>query len=461
MFVVLAFLLGPAAGILPGQTPPEESAAAENTVKLPPAAHKQGQAAGFFLDPVTANRVYRLSDSSLCPHGANHFYSYTNQFSAQGKMVFNCAFNAANKNLVAYPIYSPDFTLIVEDAATAARAGGGELADLQWSQNREVLYARRGAQVLELDPFGHSTRVAADFARNLPFVTLADGRTLSVQIIQGLSVGPGDRLMARLKCRQAGEHCPANWATVGVGTFDPATGKYAAVHVPHAEATGEFDEAQWSQNPAGRVMFIYANRPTWSATADLSEFVKFEDNHGHPGYFLGSNGRSYRVTVKNDTLTRPDGSFRGVGQIGCADENGKMLQPWRSEFALYDDLTGKRMLIFGCEMSRASNLAPEHFARSIGIQDVFGGSGIVITRFAVEYEHGSPVRVRINPVAYTRTAMNRCGYWAQPRAAIDHTGTRFLFDSTANSSRWPSLEADGKSKSDCRTDVYVAVYAPQ
>lgn len=457
---LLAIFLGPVAGTLPGQNPYDDGSLPGNTVTLPAAAHKQGQTAGFFVDPATGNRVYRLSDSALCPHGAHHFYSYANQFSAQGKMVFNCAFRAANKNLIAYPIYGPDFTLLVEDAASAARAGKQELGELQWSQTREVLFARRGSQVLELDPFGHSTKVVADFAKNLRSVTMPSGEKSDISVIRALSVGPGDRLMVHLVCRGSGDNCRGDRALVGVGTFDPATGKYAASPVPHVEETGKFDEAQWSQNPAGRVMFIYANRPTWSAAADLTDFVKFEDNHGHPGYFLGSNGRSYRGTIKNDTVSKPDGTFRGVGQIGCADEKGKMIQPWRPEYGLYDDVTGKRVLIFGCEMTRASNLLPEHFSRSIGVKDIFAGSGNVITRFVVEYENGAPAHVRVTPVAHTRSSIRGCGYWAQPRAAMDHTGTRFLFDSSASSSRWAALESDGKPKNDCRTDVYVAVYPP-
>ncbi len=459
--VILALSLGAAPRTLRGQNPPDEVTSTENTVQLPAAAHKKGQAAGFYVDPITANRVYRLSDSSLCPHGANHFYSYTNQFSSQGKMVFTCAFNPSNKNLIAYPIYGPDFTLLIEDAASAARAGsGGELGELQWSQTREVLFARRGAQVLELDPFGHSTKVVADFAKNIRGVTLADGRTWSVELIRALSVGPGDRLLVHLICRGSDDNHPGNRALVGVGTFDPASGKYFAAPVQREEVAGKFDEAQWSQNPVGRVILIYANRPTWSAPADLSEFIKLDDNHGHSGYFLGSNGRSYRVSVKNDTLTNADGGFRGVGQIGCADEHGKMIQPWRPEFALYDDLSGKRVLTFGCEMSPATNLNPEHFSRSIGVQDVFAGSGKVITQFVLEYENGVPARIRITPVAYTRTSLKGCGYWAQPRAAMDHTGTRYLFDSSANNSRWAAVETDGKPKNDCRTDVFVAVFAP-
>src|ERR1700693_1180004 len=88
-----AFWIGLSAGFsLPAAA--QKNAHAEpqvhNTVTLPAAAHKKGQTAGFFVDPITGYKVYRLSDGNLCPSGATHFYSYSNQFSPQGRMVFDC-----------------------------------------------------------------------------------------------------------------------------------------------------------------------------------------------------------------------------------------------------------------------------------------------------------------------------------------------------------------------------------
>lgn len=428
---------------------------AEKEIALPAAAHKEKQQAGYFTDPATGNRVYRLSDEKLCPGGGRHFYSYTNQFSAKGNIVFACLAQPNNEGNATFPIYDSDMTLVAEDAASAARVGR-DVADMQWSQTREVLFARQGEQILELDPFGRSHRVAADFGKNIRRVKMWDGTEVGVSGIQALSVGPGDRLMVHLQCRRGDAGCPRDWAVVGVGTYDPASQRYAAIGVPHAPDSGEFDEAQWTQNPDGRIALIYANRPAWTVTADLTGFVKMEDNHGHSGYFAGASGRSYRVSVKNDTVRNPDGTTR-VGQVGCKDSSGHVRSPWSREYALYDDATGERALVWGCDVIAGTEMHPEHFSRSIGVSNVFGGSGRTITRFSVEEQGGKPVRVTANLVTYTRSEYQKCGYWAQPRATMDQTGTRFLFDSSMNHPRWPAREVNGKLKNDCRVDVYVAV----
>ena len=465
-------ILGPAA---PQKERPQPQV--HNTVTLPQAAHKKGQTAGFFVDPITGNKVYRLSDGNLCPAGATHFYSYTNQFSRQGRMVFDCMLGRGSPTQ--HPIYGPDFRLEYDDALDAARAPGpaGAFHDLQWSQEREVLYARSGGMVVELDPVARKTRVVVNFVQRLHGFALPNGQKLLISGMKDLSVGPGDRLMVHLQCNFTSPGCPADNAMIGIGVFDPATGQAHGLYVPVPgdKAPIGFDEGQWSQNPKGRLILVYGNAPNFSYTADLSSRVQFEDNHGHRGYFCGSNDRCYMVRVKNDT--QPNGH---TGQIGCKDPDGKVAQPWKAEHALYDDETGKRVLIFGCDIPGQNGW--QHFARSLGGKDVFGVSterftfkpsletfvstDEAIVRGLVEYADGQPSRVRLEPVAHHRSASGKranlmgreCGYWASPRVVADGTGTRFLFESTMSHPEWPALE--GKHpKTDCRTDVYVTEYA--
>jgi hypothetical protein len=442
----------------PRQEKPERVEAAPGpqhaAVHLPAAAHKRGERAGFYTDPDTGNPVYRLSDSRLCPGGARHFYSYTNQFSPAGNIVFACDVSAGRGSQFVYPVYSPDFELLFADSGSAAGAGGG-LQDVQWSQAREVLYARRGREILELDPFRRTSRVAADFGKAIGSVTRFDGTEIDVRAIRDLSVGPGDRLLVHLQCRRGDKGCPRDYAVIGIGVYDPAKGRFTAIAVPHSAEAGNFDEAHLSQNPAGRVVLLYSRKPAWSAPLDFSEFVKLDDNHGHTGYVAGSDGRSYRVSVVNDTLLRPDGTARGVGQVGCRDENGRQLVPWRREYGLYDDETGRRVLTWGCDIGLEHDLVPEHFARSPGARDVFASSGMVILRLLIRGSSGAR-DVGQETVAFTRSHHSQCGYWAYPRAAMDHTGNRFLFDSTMSHPRFPVNEVDGQRRTGCRLDVFVA-----
>jgi hypothetical protein len=222
---------------------------------------------------------------------------------------------------------------------------------------------------------------------------------------------------------------------------------------------------------------VYGKAPNFSYAADLSSRVKFDDNHGHRGYFCGSNGRCYVVRVKNDDL--PNGR---VGQKGCLDGDGAPAKPWKPEHALYDDTSGKRVLSFGCDLPGQN--AWQHFGRTLGGQDVFGISterfvlGPSLDQFArtdeailravvdyviVDRIERQPAHVTIEPVAYHRSATGPhakllgrdCGYWASPRVVVDATGKRFLFDSTMSHAEWPTLEGR-KIKADCISDVFVA-----
>ncbi len=476
----LPTLLFPLAGLaLTAQEKVHIQPQVHKTVALPAAAHKKGQTAGFFVDPLTGNRVYRLSDSNLCPNGATHFYTYTNQFSPQGRIVFECQLGGGSPHM--YPLYDADFRMLYDDALDAARVPGAaqNFRDVQWSLEREVLFAVNGNFLVEMDPFGRKTRVLVNLIDRIRAVEGPGGKRINVSTMKDLSVGPGDRLMVHLQCQVADRGCPGNRAMVGVAVYDPRTGKANALYVPVPgdKAPFGFDEAQWSQNPKGRLILVYGDAPNYSYSADLSSRVQLDDNHGHRGYFCGSNGRCYLVRSKSDTL--PNGK---VGEVGCKNADGTVATPWRAEEALYDDETGRRVLIWGCDLPGQNPFT--HYARALGGKDVFGisterltfGPSLrtfaptdeAIVRGVVEYEGGMPARVRVEPVAYHRSAdgarsqlMGRaCGYWALPRVTMDHTGTRFLFDSTMSHPEWPVTQGH-RIKTDCRVDVYVAVYAPK
>jgi hypothetical protein len=470
---------------VPQANPKEQQPAPQreihNTIELPQAAHRAGETAGAFVDPITQNKVFRLSDRKLCPQGATHFYSYSNQFSPGGYMVFDCYSDPLNKNITTHPVYDRDFRLVFPDAESAAsrkhRFGGVEtLSYLQLSQTRDVLIGQSGMRIIELDPFHGTNRVFADFSV-IKKVAGPGGTSVTVSTAREVSIGPGDRLMVHLQCRKFDKGCPGDWSVVGVAVYDPATRKYNAMYVPVPgdKAPQGFDEAQWSQNPAGRLTMVYGNAPNYTYSADLASRAQYDDNHGHAGYFCGSNGRCYRVGPRSDTLKNG-----GVGQIGCRDARGLVLIPWRTEGALYDDETGKRELIFGCDEPGQNPW--EHLSRSPGAKDVFGIStkryvfppslarfaptDEAIVRAVVSYSEKQPAGVTLTPVAYHRSAVEpysprlgrNCGYWATPRLNGDFTGTRFLFDSSMSHPEWPATER-GRTKTDCVTDVYVVEYS--
>lgn len=426
--------------------------AQSTSVNLPSAPSTVGAKASFYTDPVTGKKVYRLSDRTMCPHGASHFYSYVNQFSPQGRMVFMCQSDATNANVRSFPIYAKDYTLLVKDAITAARYTNSSGAPYavqwpQWSQVREVLYGIEGGRVIELDPFTGTNRVAADFLGNVRSVTLPTGATVQLGAMRDLKVGPGDRLVVELQCLTSGNaSCPANYAVVAVGVFDPATGRYTS-HVVHGTTRGTFDEVNITQNPFGRVLESYANRPKWTYNSDFGGAIQMQDGHGHMGFVSGSDGRHYVMKVKNDLLS--NGSY---GQMGCVNSG---FSYWKPEFGLYDDATGQRVLVWGCDIPGAND-GRDHFARSTAAKNIFAGSDTnAIMRFTLRFDStGKPNGVGYETVANPRTN-GSCGYWASPRAAMDGSGTRFMFGSSMSNTTHASYE-NGVRKTSCTGDVYVA-----
>jgi hypothetical protein len=438
-----------------------------NTIALPAAAHRVGEKAGFFIDPITGQKVYRLSDRHLCSKSATHIYSYTPQFSPSGRMVFQCDIAVANYSEPTFPVYNSDYTLLTKDLLGLTHFSGRLYGDMQWSEEREVVYGRDSFHIFEFDPVAKKSRMVVDFSK----VVLRDPQERKVPLIGIFQfiVGAKDRMTVHLQTN--------GYAQVGVAAYDPATGKISVMYVPVPgdKAPSGFDEAHFSQNPKGRVTLVYGAAPNFSYSADLSSRVQYDDNHGHLGYFCGSNGRCYKVSAKNDNL--PDGR---AGAIGCRNARGEITEPWKGENALYDDETGKRVLIFGCDVP--GEFAAQHFSRSLGVLDIFGISTLrytfpgslqkfypadeAILRAVVRYAGTDPSRVTIEPLAYHRSAYGpraewagrSCGYWATPRAAEDRSGTRFMFDSTMSHSEWPATE-NGQVKSDCRTDVYVVDYS--
>lgn len=451
------------AAMLPGfplggtQTPERE----------PRAARRVGEQAVPF-DGGFGYPVYPLSDDRLCPGGATHTYSYTREFSIAGDMVFTCMVNAQNRNITEVVVYDKEFRLAFRDAAGAARLGGRQLREPQFSQTRRVIFARDGLRIHELDPWNRRNRVYADFSR-IEFEI--DRRKVPAYAGRDFKVGPGDAIVIELGTPRRAfnpgvRDCPDCFELLGVATFDPATGKVHAESTRHdarvaAWKVGSrgFDEANLTQDSPARVFFTYHQRPSWSFALDFSDAKQFlqpsfgpygKPNlqwsaHGHMGFFCGSNGRCYVVKPLNDIIDSDgDGIPDRVGQVGTTVE-----KRWRPLYVLANTATGKIELVWGAE-NLERGFSAGHFSRSLA-RDVFFGSGAkhegnTITRYKVASDAaGNPTAVTGENVAMTNSE-TKCGYWAQPRATGSDDGARALFDSTL---------AGG-----CKSHVYVVDASP-
>ncbi len=436
--------------------------------QVPRAAHKVGEQSRPF-DGGYGYPVYPLGDATLCPSFSSHTYSYTVQFSVEGDMVFTCGDDPGNPNLYVFPVYDKDFRLVFKDAV--GRAGLGSMgshnfSNPQFSQKRRVIFAQNGMRIYELDPWNRKSRVYVDFGG----VTLVmhDERRIKPFVARDFKVGPNDEIIIELgvprRALDPKTDCPDCYEQFGVATFDPKTGKiytYATrndgrgADYPHITAPSSgFDESNLSQD--GRVYLTYENRPSWGDSIDFRQPLEFREPawpqyqikgkkiyweaHGHMGFFLGSNGKSYVVKPLSDLIDdNSDGTIDRVGMIGTA-----ISGRWRAYYIIANTATGKAELLWGLS-------APEnqwgigHFSRSQASDVFWGSSTETITRYEVAHTSSGELS-SVTGTNVAKAGAGKCGYWDEPRVTSDPTGNRGMFDSAL--------------AGNCKPQVYVVVYSP-
>ena len=341
--------------------------------------------------------VTKLSDATLCPGKAQHGYAYTSQFSLSGYALYDCLVSGLWKGVLHAPdgtMVSPD--VIRESGLTSVTTYSPAQFVLQYSREKEVIYFLQGAKLYELDPIAKTNRLLVDMTGKFPSNRLAQ-----------MSVGPGPRFLFFVQ--------NASYVPTHIGTYDGTN--FASMPVQAGAGIGTFDEAHITES--GRVLVIYGNTRSESCDIGLTLCVPYDDGHGHPGFLRGSNGRAYKVSVRND-VRKADGS---AGQSGCV-VNGA----WRPELGLYDDTTGKLVLRFGCDPAVLD--VREHFSRS-GAPDIFFASGgKYIVRWRLSYDaQGNPASAKQEVI--TNAVVSARGgscYWGFPRVTSDHSGTRALWD---------------------------------
>ncbi len=439
---------------------------AARSAQTPRAAHKVGEQSRPF-DGGYGHLVYPLGDDTLCPSFSSHTYSYTVQFSVEGDMVFTCGDDPGNPNLVVFPVYDKDFRLVFKDAVSRAglgSMGSHNFSNPQFSQKRRVIFAQNGMRIYELDPWNRKNRVYVDFGGVT--LVLHDERRIKPFVARDFKVGPNDEIIIEVgvprRALDPKTDCPDCYEQMGVATFDPNTGKiytYATrndgrgADYPHITApSAGFDESNLSQD--GRVYLTYHNRPSWGDSLDFRQPLEFREPawpqyqikgkkiyweaHGHMGFFVGSNGKSYVVKSLTDLIdNKGNGIIDQVGQIGTS-MNGR----WRAYQLLVNTATGKVELLWG-ENAPEQKWGIDHLSRSQAPDVFWTSDNQSITRFRVHYDQsGKPIAVEGENVANPNSD-GRCGYWATPRAASDTSGERAMFDA---------------ARSECNRQVYVAVW---
>jgi hypothetical protein len=344
--------------------------------------------------------------------------------------------------------------------------GSHNFANPQFSQKRRVIYVQHHMTIYELDPWQRKNKAYVNFGGVT--ITHRDGSTIKPTVARDFKVGPNDEIVIELGVPRRAlqpdtKDCPSCYERMGVGVFNPATGRIAtystrndgkgADYPKFAVPSPGFDEANIAQD--GRIYLTYNRRPAWSFAVDFSDPVEFRhpawpqfqapgkkiewSAHGHTGFFLGSNGRSYVVKPLSDLIDdNADGVVDRVGQIGT-----KINNRWRAYLLLVNTQTGRTELLWGESGPEKGWGIDGHFSRSQA-KDVFWGSSMtIVTRFKATYKgDGHPVKVEGENIANTQQK-GGCGYWGWPRVASDSSGDRAMFDSTLA----------GR----CKSQVYVVV----
>ncbi|RJP45618.1 LamG domain-containing protein, partial [Candidatus Parcubacteria bacterium] len=359
------------------------------------------RAGGSYVDPATAKTVYRLTDRTMCPAGAEHVYSDTFEHSRFGTLV-QCRYDVTNLNLYRWVLVGPDHsTILFNDIAVASNAPSQSynFNEMQWIPNQQRILGmqRSTSRVYEFNPWNGITTTYAQ----MPAGCVFDWR-----------LNPQGQVIARTNDKNT------------MCIFDPVTGTAATKNMAIVSPSPDQTSALFN----GRGLFTWNVNPQRAYFPGFTGEIVFDDFHGHLGQFRDQNGQWYTVNTKEDRL--PSG---GVGQVGCPN-----VSPWRPEQAIYNADTGQRVLIWGCDLPITD---PDHWTTAAAVNR-FGSSGHQeIAVYDVNWTTGTVTRTLVAKVHRDPGT----GYEGSPRATADYDLNEILFHSGMCDGQ--VLEYDGTVKS--------------
>ncbi len=427
-------------------------------------------AGGFYIDPETNNRVYRVTDRSVCTRGGHHFYSYWPVWNANGThMIVECLtwIGAPQNSSTAILVRDSDLAILGNAHQGLNSLNTGKVGWSWVDPNIAYSYGTgaRNGQLVRFNPFTHTETTLVNvqgfitaFGRTVTGMTLAyisfDDRFFLLEC----TTSGGAKVLLVYNSTVAPPGAPANTPGVIMGQLDlgqfpfydeavftkPDTSGTTHVWVRADDSTNQPQSFRYNLNFTGRIRIA-------------------EGAHHAHGRIPNGSGGFITVAVKaSSNRNCPAGSASGVPG-----------QPWKPTAVVLnesidttgagpnDDPLASQMLKLACNVPGQHNL--DHFSWNNVQTDRFFISTNSYSGFATDPLAFVILRVRLNfgppgtilsdniDVLARHRSEDKYGYYAKPRVACNQQGTRCMFESTM------TLQTNNV---DTQEHVYIVEFQP-
>ncbi len=394
---------------------------------------------GSYTDPLSRNRVWRVTDAAVCPGGAHHAYSFWPVWNQDGShLLVECVgWKGGRENSTALLVRDRDLK-ILGDALEGA-PGGIYRGRLFWMwKDAQTFLADHGLELWRWDPFQKKGRMVQRFTG------MKVGRA-AVRHVRLAYVSFDDRYaLVELQGQHPSRKRASEWDVLGLATLDLHTERIAGV----LDVSGfvYFDEAVFTRDNHVWVVADVGRQHTESLryALDFSKHIRVVEA-GHHAHGMLPDGTPVAVKEAGNRDC-PGGSVSGNPR-----DPEYPAQGWKPTAVLVDetvDTTGgnrgtplpNELLKLGCAIPGQHHLA--HFSWNHPRGDLFFLSSDSYGGFETDRLAHGIFRVRLLFDAAGRVrgdefdllaqhrSDKKAGYWAQPRASCNQQATRCLFAST-------------------------------
>ncbi|MBI1749141.1 MAG: DUF4091 domain-containing protein [Acidobacteria bacterium] len=392
-------------------------------------------AGGCYTDPVTGNRVCRVTDRALCARAAHHFYSYWPIWNQTGThMIVECLSWSGAPLASSTAILVRDSDLAVLGNVLAGMPAGVSLktSNLFWAWNNPNKFFGYGTgasktQLWEWNPFTKTGALIKDFA-GLTFF----GRSLTSITLSYVSFDDNYFLLEGND-------------TTGLTTILFVYDRLANTVLMPGLDLNQFPYYDESVMTKANKPYVRANDSSnipqaWVYSLDFTTKIRPSEG-GHHAHGLLPNGTPV-LTKASSNRSCPAGSISGVPGSSwkptavVVDETvdttgaGQNADPLASVF-----------LKLGCGVPGQHNF--DHWSWNNTQKDRFFNSSLSysgfasdpiafgILRFRLQFNAlGNITGDQIDLLAHHRSDDTKYGYFAKPRASCNQQGSRCIFSST-------------------------------
>lgn len=379
-------------------------------------------AGGCFIDPVTGNRICRVTDRALCNREGQHYYSYWPVWNSTGShFVIECNgwVGTGGVSNTALLFRDSDLANLGDFLALANAPGSINTSRIfpSWTNPNKFYGYGQGSndgQIWEMDPFARTSTMLKNFNG-----TSLGGRTVSQMVLAYVSYD--DRYFL-LEPFSGGQN-------YGIAVWDRVTNTTTFIGLNQACAgpCNFYDESIFMQD--NRVWVIGSDSSgtfhSWVYPRDFSS-IHLTTEHGHHAQGMLPNGTPVAVKATNSQCPpgsaagNPSGSFRPSGTV-LNQNTGVELQQLACNITGFHEFD---------HYSWNSTTLRDRFFISTSGSDPTGPIRDAIIRVRLQFGTTGNVTGHVIDVVGYHRSEKRFGYSGLPRVSCNQQGTRCLFNST-------------------------------